>query len=84
MMRLAGDRAKAEQVLGTIEGIDSSRPAGESEGSFALELASDRDVRQEAARALVQAGLGLLELVEVTDDLESVFLELTGALEEER
>ncbi len=83
-VRLAGDRAKAEQVLGSIEGIDSSRPAGESEGSFALDLTSDRDVRQEAARALVQAGLGLLELVEVTDDLESVFLELTGALEEER
>ena len=83
-VRLAGDQAEAEQALGSIEGIGSTKPAGESNGSFTLEITSDGDVRQEVARALVQAGLGLLELIEVTDDLESVFLKLTGTLEEEQ
>lgn len=82
-VRLAviGDRAAAVETLDGLDGVGEVRVLEANEKETRLEFNSTRDVRQQAARALIEAGLGLVELVPVQDDLESVFLRLTGEQE---
>jgi ABC-2 type transport system ATP-binding protein len=76
-IQVSGDRARCEEVLGGIDGLDEFHLIGEAGGAFSLELSSAGDIRAKVARALIEADLDLLELSGALDDLESVFLKLT-------
>ena len=83
-----GDREKVVKVLGSVAGagelITIAAPEAGIGGLLTLELGVTDDIRSDVARALVGADLDLLELRELHDDLESVFLRLTGMREEGR
>jgi ABC-2 type transport system ATP-binding protein len=83
-----GDHEKVGQVLTSLAGAGElqiiAAPEAGVEGPLTLELGVTDDIRSDVARALVGAGLDLLELQELHDDLESVFLRLTGKREERR
>ncbi|MFC1642071.1 ABC transporter ATP-binding protein [Myxococcota bacterium] len=79
-----GPREIADLVA-AVEGVTDVHPVEPSEvGERVLSwsLESSRDVRHEVARAIVQAGVPLLEIGRMEHALESVFLQLTGADEE--
>jgi len=73
-------RGPAEEVRRRLQGLPhvvrvQAQPS--SGGSrFQVECAAGRDVREDVARAVVQAGWGLLELRAATMSLEEVFLKL--------
>jgi ABC-2 type transport system ATP-binding protein len=50
----------------------------ETKGEATLEIEAERDVRAELCAALVQRGLGILELRRGERELESVFLRLAA------
>jgi ABC-2 type transport system ATP-binding protein len=76
------DRARQaiERVdgVGAIEPIPATEPG---EGIASLRVEADRDVRVAVAKALVEAGLGVLSMSRSERELESVFLKLAGAPE---
>jgi gliding motility-associated transport system ATP-binding protein len=83
----ADQRERALELIGGVSGVSSveSVAADEhrqapAETSFSLVCSSD--VRDEICRAVVGAGLGLLELRRGERELESVFIELAKSLEE--
>jgi len=55
----------------------------ESKGSFHIDVEGGKDIRRELARAIVQAGWGLLELQSEKMSLEDIFIKLTTAEAEE-
>jgi ABC-2 type transport system ATP-binding protein len=78
---VAGDREIALSVARALEGVTSVTPVTASEpgeGISTLQIEGDRDLRQALCRALVGAGLGVLELRRNDRELESVFLRLAG------
>jgi len=73
-------RGPAEEVRRRLQSLPSvvrvqaqPSPGG---GRFQMECTAGRDVREDVARAVVQAGWGLLELRAATMSLEEVFLKL--------
>jgi ABC-2 type transport system ATP-binding protein len=74
-----GDAERA--LLREIEGVLSVEPLPSTESGDALSfrIEAGRDVRAEACAALVQKGLGILELRRSERELESVFLRLAAA-----
>lgn len=80
------DAERAKGLLSTVEGVRSvesvaPRETGERVASFRVE--ADADVREGLCRALVGAGMGVLEVVRGKRELESVFLRLTAPEEAE-
>ncbi len=71
----ADDEALRER-LGRVEGVAAVEPAGQP-GTFLVEAAPDRDVREGVFRAAVEGGLVLLELSPLGASLEDVFVEIT-------
>jgi len=76
------DAAGAREVLSKVEGVRRVEPLAPRETgprvvSFRVE--AERDVREAACRALVEARLVVLEIVRRKNELESIFLRLTGA-----
>ncbi|HET7541542.1 MAG TPA: hypothetical protein VFK05_16820, partial [Polyangiaceae bacterium] len=57
--------------------LEVLEPSEAGEGIASLRLAVTTDVREEVAKSLVQAGLGILELSRERE-LESMFLSLLG------
>jgi len=55
----------------------------ESKGSFHIDVEGGKDIRRELARAIVQAGWGLLELQSEKMSLEDILIKLTTAEAEE-
>lgn len=82
-VQVIGDRALAEQTLRGLDGVSEIRVLQATDSQVEFELVAGRDVRASVARALVEASLDLIELAPIRDDLESVFLKLTGEQEEE-
>ncbi len=71
---------KARAALSGLEGvreIETLEPAEAGDGIASLRVAVSGDVRERVGQALVQAGLGILELSR-EKELESMFLELLG------
>jgi ABC-2 type transport system ATP-binding protein len=68
--------ADCEAKLRQISGILNIFP-GEATGTFLIECALGRDLRDEIARVVVSNHWGLLELRTVSMTLEDVFLRLT-------
>ncbi len=80
-----GDESKAAEIARSLAGVvnadvDASSEAGE--GLFTLRVEAEGDVREALCKALVQAGIGLLEVRRSERELESVFLELAGSSQE--
>ena len=77
-MVLQGDRAEIERQVAAVPGVDkvAIRPAGDG-GWRVVVMTSKADMRDELARAVVQAGFGLRELSARTLSLEDVFMHLT-------
>lgn len=80
-----GDAAKggvaaeiAKGITGVVE-VEALPPSEPGEGVVTLRIYAERDVREELSKALITAGLSLLQLGLGERDLESVFLSLAGA-----
>ncbi len=80
-VRVSGDRDRAEDVLSGLDGVEDKTPLVDGEEGVGWQVTANQDVRAALAKALVEADLGLLELSPARDDLESVFLRLTGGQE---
>jgi ABC-2 type transport system ATP-binding protein len=75
-VRAAAETAELVKALRKVAGADSIEPTGE-EGLVELSAPPGTDLRPAIARAVVKAGLDLLELRGVGVSLESIFLQLT-------
>jgi len=78
--------SEAKRIASAIEGVESVAtldPAEPGGDVVTLRVAADRDVREALCRALVEAELGLLQVVPQKRELESVFLDLAGAASKE-
>ena len=76
-----GDEARALDVARAVAGVAEVTvvPTAEpSDRAVALLVEAETDVREELCRALVGAGLGVLELRRSDDELENVFLRLAA------
>jgi len=72
---------RVRQLLALAEGVTSvdmiePREVGPGVATFRVE--ASRDVRESLSRALVEAKVGILEIVRNRRELESIFLRLTG------
>ncbi len=78
------DRAEAETVLGSVEGVQEVEeidPLEPGKGVASFSVQSSTDVRDALCRALVKADLGILQLARSEHELESVFLQLSAPVE---
>jgi ABC-2 type transport system ATP-binding protein len=78
---------RAAELLSGVEGvrrIEKVAPREAGAGIVTLRLEADKDVREAVCKALVGAGMGLLEMVRRKHELESVFMRLTSGDEKER
>lgn len=73
--------ASTRALLGRVEGVTLVEPIGAREsgaGIATFRVEAAKDVRESLSRALVEAKVGLLEMVRGKRELESIFLQLTG------
>ena len=69
---------RASELLRALQGLREIRVVGDSRGRVELELSCEVDLREELARRVVAAGVGLLGMQAAQGELEDLFLELTG------
>jgi ABC-2 type transport system ATP-binding protein len=77
-----GDEAKAIEAARAVPGVvvaDTADAAEAGENVFTLRVEAEGDIREALCKALVDAGIGLLEVRRSERELESVFLELAGS-----
>ncbi len=80
-----GDETKALEITRALQGVvnvDSETAWEAGEGLFTLHVEAEGDVREALCKALIEAGIGLLEVRRSERELESVFLELAGSTQE--
>jgi ABC-2 type transport system ATP-binding protein len=80
LLEVEGTAAGFEEELKTIAGVQLvHRIEGDSGAieNYRLECSLDNEIRPELARFVVQKGLGLLSLRQVTLSLEEIYLKLT-------
>jgi ABC-2 type transport system ATP-binding protein len=77
-MVLQGDRGEIERRMGAVPGVEkvAISPAGEGDWRVVVKAAK-ADLRDELARAALEAGFGLRQLQARTMSLEDVFMHLT-------
>ena len=83
---IQGTAGEAENVIRGTDGVVDFRETGREPGevvSFAIEVASDSDVRRVLAERVVNAGLGLLELHQPGMSLEDVYLRAVANVAED-
>ena len=77
-MVLQGDRAEIERHVAAVPGVDKVAVSPAADGGWRVAVTTSKeDMRDELARAAVQAGFGLRELSARTLSLEDVFMHLT-------
>jgi ABC-2 type transport system ATP-binding protein len=77
-MVVEGDQGEIERRLGALPGVETVTVDAAGEGGWRVIVkASKADMRDELARAVVEAGFGLRELSARTLSLEDVFMHLT-------
>lgn len=76
----ASVRQRLEQIPGVSKVLD--RHSRDGRLTYEIESLTGENARPSVARSVVQAGWNLLELRSMTHSLEQVFLELTGASQE--
>lgn len=73
-----GTPAELEAAVRTVPGVtDVSSFTENGESCVRIAVPGDQDIRAEVSRALMQAGLMILEMRTEKESLESIFLELT-------
>lgn len=77
----AASRDAAQRAITAVEGITAVEDVGGDEGAARLRVEADGEVRPAVARALIAAGVDLLELSPAGDELERVFLRLASGEE---
>ncbi len=80
------DAGRAQATLASLDGVRevvkiAQREQGDDLATFRVD--ADRDVREAIVRALVGEGMGLLEMVRSKHELESIFLKLTSATDDD-
>jgi ABC-2 type transport system ATP-binding protein len=75
LVSVEGDPATAQEVLIRVPGVTKAEVLKEN-GGVLVETAPNQEVRPILAKALVEAGIGLLEMSSFGLSLEEVFLEL--------
>jgi ABC-2 type transport system ATP-binding protein len=70
--------AALAQVLGGLHSVKGHTIEREHDGATTAVIHMESDVREDLAKLLVGAGLGLRRLERVRPELESIFLKLTG------
>ncbi len=83
-LTVRGERAQALETVKRVDGVANATATENGDGLLEMEITSTRDIREDAAKALIQGGFGLLAMQESRRELESLFLELTGRTEENR
>jgi ABC-2 type transport system ATP-binding protein len=81
LVTVRGDAAKARETIDKIAGVthvESVAPTEAGASIATLNVESSKDVREELCRALVGAGVGLVEVARSERELESIFLKLAG------
>jgi len=83
LLEVEGPVAEVLTAVKAVPGVASVRIVSQeaSRGSFQVDVDSGRDIRRDLARAVVQAGWGLLELQSENMSLEDIFIKLTTAEE---
>lgn len=71
-----GARPQLEQVLANWPEATAEIMEGEEPGLYRAHVAAGEDLREPLSQAIVEAGLGLLELKSESDELEALFVEL--------
>jgi len=87
VVTVSGTAEAALDALGAVGGVESVKELAAAEpggGVATLRVEADRDVRADVCRALVEKGLGVLQLGAGERELESIFLELATPAEAER
>jgi len=74
-LRVRGDIEDARPLIARIDGVQDIKIL--DDGALEFQFAPATDIRPTVAKAVVQAGLDLLELSPVRMSLEEIFLELT-------
>ncbi len=75
-LEVRGPTDEVRKRLQALPNVRSVSVVAGSNGRFEVECAAGRDVREEVARSIVQAGWGLLELRATAMSLEEVFIKL--------
>jgi ABC-2 type transport system ATP-binding protein len=78
---------QAREIAEAVAGVHAAEillPAEAGEGVVTLRVEADRDVREALCKALVEAGIGILQVGASERELESVFLSLAGASTREK
>jgi ABC-2 type transport system ATP-binding protein len=76
--------ARVKELLEKVDGVRAVELLAPREsGAFTLRARADKDVREEACKALVGAGVGVLEIARTKQELESIFMRLTAGDEKE-
>ena len=73
-----GDKEQLQKLIGGVGGVVKVELQSTVEGSanhFRVE--TDKDLREELSKAVVQGGFGLLQLSPAEPELESIFIQLT-------
>lgn len=84
-LRADGD-GRARELLSKLDGVrhvESISPRETGLGVVTFRLQAEKDVREALCKALVTAGIGILEVVRSKHELESIFLRLTTAEDKE-
>lgn len=76
LVRVNGGTAELTKALRKVSELEAVEPA-DQEGAVEVSGAPGKDLRPDLARAVIKAGLDLLELRSVGVSLESIFLQLT-------
>lgn len=76
-LEVRGTSASLAQTLASTPGVHAHTIDSEADGVTHAKVELDHDVREELARAIVQAGLGLRRLERVRVELEDIFMSLT-------
>jgi ABC-2 type transport system ATP-binding protein len=83
LIEVEGPVADVLTAVKAIPGVAAARILTQdaTRGSFQVDVDSGKDIRRDLARAVVQAGWGLLELQSENMSLEDIFIKLTTAEE---
>lgn len=76
LVRVEGATTDLTKALRKVSGLETVEPAGQ-QGVVEASGPPGKDLRPEIARAVIKAGLDLLEMRSVGVSLESIFLQLT-------
>lgn len=75
-IRVQSPGEKFLETAQAVKGIYSVTPNG-SEGVFQIEFNGDEGVQVNLAKTLIESGVGLLELSNLSENLEDIFIRLT-------